>query len=240
MKLLLQSVVLYLSLYASVIMANTEAVIAIDIGHTLKRSGSTSARGVPEFQFNQSIALQLQKKLKEYGYKNTFVINKKGKNIKLKERTKYAHDNNADVFISIHHDSMQRQFLKQWKYRGKHYLHGEKFRGYSLFVSQKSKHKKANIILARSIADSMMKSNFVPTLHHAMPIKGEARKLIDKSKGIYDFPQLAVLRTSKVPAILVECGVIVNKDEELLLRKKEYQAKISESLAKGIIHYLER
>lgn len=239
MKIFLHIIIIGLSLYTFVAVADNKAIIAIDIGHTLKKSGATSARGIGEFHFNQSIAIKLQDQLKAHGYKNVLVINPEGKDIKLKERTAYAHQHNAELFVSIHHDSMQMKFLSKWKYKGKEYLHGEKFKGYSLFISQKTKHKKENTLLAHAIADSMLKSDFVPTLHHAMPIKGENRKLIDKTKGIYAFPELAVLRTSKIPAILVECGVIINKDEEVLLSKKEYQEKISESLAKGIIHYLE-
>ncbi|CAA6816957.1 MAG: N-acetylmuramoyl-L-alanine amidase (EC [uncultured Thiotrichaceae bacterium] len=239
MKNFLLAITLAFSCYASTLMANNNAVIAIDIGHTLKNHGSTSARGVGEFHFNKTIATQLQAKLKEQGYPNTLLINPEGKKIRLKERTQFAHKHKADVFISIHHDSMQLQFLKRWRYQGKEYLHGERFKGYSLFISQQTQHKKENLQLANAIADSMLESRFVPTLHHAMPIKGENRKLLDKTKGIYAFPELAVLRTARMPAILVECGIIVNKDEEVLLSNKEYQKRISDAIAIGIMKFLE-
>lgn len=239
MKIFIQLLLICLPLYTPILMANNEAVIAIDIGHSVNKHGSTSARGVGEFYFNQSIANKLSAKLKEHGYKKTLIINPNGKDIKLKERTEYAAKHKADIFVSIHHDSMQMQFLKKWSYKGKEHLHGEKFKGYSLFISQKTNEKDENTLLAHAIADSMLNDNFVPTLHHAMPIKGENRKLVSKVKGIYEFPELAVLRRSKIPAILIECGVIVNKDEEILLSSDEYQEKISESLAKGIAGYLE-
>lgn len=238
MKIFLQAIALSLSLLASTLMANDNAVIAIDIGHTLQKPGSTSARGVGEFHFNHAIATKLQTILKAQGYSNTLLINPDGADIGLKARTQFAYKHNADVFISIHHDSMQLQFLEKWNYNGKEYLHGEKFKGYSVFISQQTQHKENNLQLAHAIADSMLKNSFVPTLHHAMPIKGENRKLLDVDKGIYEFPELAVLRTAKMPAILVECGIIVNKDEELLLSNDEYQAKISDAIAHGIIEYL--
>jgi len=128
MKPYLLAIALSLSFFAQTLMANENAVIAIDIGHTLKNHGATSARGIGEFHFNQTIALKLQKQLKEQGYTNALIINPKGDNIKLKERTQFADDNNADVFISIHHDSAQEQFLKKWRYNGGEYLHGEKFK----------------------------------------------------------------------------------------------------------------
>lgn len=238
MKILLPAFALSLYLFASTALANDDTVIAIDIGHTLKNHGSTSARGVGEFHFNQMIAMQLRAKLKEHGYPNTLLINPEGKEIALNDRTQFAHDHQADVFISIHHDSMQRQFLKTWNYNGKEYLHGDKFKGFSLFISQQTEHKDKNLLLAHAIGNSMLASELVPTLHHAMPIEGENRKLLDEDKGIYEFPELAVLRTAKMPAILVECGIIVNKDEELLLRNKDYQEKITAAIAKGIREYL--
>lgn len=221
-------------------MADYHSVIAIDMGHTRNNYGSKSARGRGEFHFNQVIAKKLYAQLQQYGYKNTFIINPKGNNIKLRARTKVAQRRKADLFISIHHDSMQLRFLKKWKYKGKQLLHSERFKGFSLFISQKNQYKKQNLRLAHALAKNMLKNKFTPTLHHAMPIKGENRKLIDKRKGIYAFPQLAVLRTAKSPAILVECGVIVNKDEELLLRNNQYQNKISKALADGIVAYLKR
>ncbi len=226
--------------YSNTIFADTTAVIAIDIGHTQAKSGASSARGVGEFQFNQSIAKKLKAQLQQYGFKNSFIINPNGKAIKLKQRTAIAARHYADVFVSIHHDSMQPQFLSKWVYKDKSYRHGEKFKGYSLFISQKTKQKTQNTQLAHSIANYLLESKFKPSLHHAMPIKGENRRLIDRQQGIYEFPQLAVLRTAKMPAILVECGVIINKDEELLLSDEAYQQKLAKALADGIVTYLNK
>ena len=236
----LLSILLLLIPYSHALYAESQhtEIIAIDIGHSAKKSGASSARGVGEFQFNQKIAQKLNTQLQAYGFKNSFIINPEGKPIKLKQRTAIAHRNYADVFISIHHDSMQPQFLSPWTYKGKHYRHGEKFKGYSLFISQKTAKKKQNTRLAAAIADSLLQQHFSPSLHHAMPIKGENRRLINRKKGIYEFPELAVLRTAKIPAILVECGVIINKEEELLLSDDAYQQKIAQALADGIVTYL--
>ena len=108
----------------------------------------------------------------------------------------------------------------------------------SLFISQKTAHKKDNTRLAYHIADSLLKQKFSPSLHHAMPIKGENRRLINRQRGIYAFPELAVLRRATMPAILVECGVIINKDEEVLLADDAHQKKIVTALTEGIVEYL--
>lgn len=214
------------------------SVIAIDIGHSVKKVGATSARGVGEFFFNQRLAKKLKKALQAEGFTHAFLINPEGKPIKLKERTALAAEKNAAVFVSIHHDSMQMQFLKEWQHEGKTLLHSEKFQGYSLFISPKNKYAVTNRQLANQIGTAFLEAGFTPTLHHAMPIKGENRTLLDKDKGIYAFPELAVLRTATMPAILVECGVILNRSEELKLNDPDYQDRIVHVLVRGIKQFL--
>jgi N-acetylmuramoyl-L-alanine amidase len=46
-----------------------------------------------------------------------------------------------------------------------------------------------------------------------------------------------VLRRSKVPAVLVEVGFITNQEEANLLETAQYQQKVAESIAKGILQY---
>ena len=51
-------------------------------------------------------------------------------------------------------------------------------------------------------------------------------------------PDLAVLRTSKMPAALVECGFMSTPAELALLRDSTYQAKLARGIADGILSYL--
>ena len=51
-------------------------------------------------------------------------------------------------------------------------------------------------------------------------------------------PDLAVLRTSKMPAALAECGFMSTPAELALLRDSAYQAKLARGIADGILSYL--
>jgi hypothetical protein len=62
--------------------------------------------------------------------------------------------------------------------------------------------------------------------HHAEPIRGEGRQLIDKALGIYRYDQLFVLRFNAAPAVLLEAGIIVNCADEVVLASPEGQARI--------------
>jgi len=50
---------------------------------------------------------------------------------------------------------------------------------------------------------------------------------------------LQVLRDSKVPAILVECGFITNEKEEQKLLDEQYQNLLSEGIAQGVLTFLD-
>ena len=50
---------------------------------------------------------------------------------------------------------------------------------------------------------------------------------------------LQVLRDSKVPAILVECGFITNDKEEQKLLDDQYQNQLSEGIAQGVLTFLD-
>ncbi|MBF0433719.1 MAG: N-acetylmuramoyl-L-alanine amidase [Fibrobacteria bacterium] len=212
-------------------------VVAIDIGHTMNHPGVIGARGVPEFLFNQNLAMMLKKELDKQGFTQSFIINPKGNDIALKDRTKIARDNNADIFLSIHHDSVQPKYLSKWVVQGDTTLYSDEFQGYSLFYSEKSAMPKRSLQLAQNLGAVFRENGFTPTLHHAEPIKGENRELVDKQKGIYRFDDLVVLKTSSMPAVLIESGVLINRDEELLLSNPVYQRMLVLSMVKAVSNF---
>ena len=56
--------------------------------------------------------------------------------------------------------------------------------------------------------------------------------------GMEPRPDLAVLRTSAMPAALVECGFMSTPEELALLTQPEYQAGLARGIADGILAYL--
>ena len=78
---------------------------------------------------------------------------------------------------------------------------------------------------AKALGVAMRRQGLMPTLHHAEPIKGENRELVNPDLGIYRFDDLIVLKSAPMPAALLECGVIVNRAEEAELLTEERQQK---------------
>ncbi|MBC2181907.1 SH3 domain-containing protein [Listeria sp. FSL L7-0233] len=84
----------------------SEATIVIDPGHGGNDPGAKGANGTIEKEMTLKTAKQLKEKLGSRGAKVILTRNS-DKYISLKARTNVAAKNNADVFISIHFDSLE-------------------------------------------------------------------------------------------------------------------------------------
>jgi N-acetylmuramoyl-L-alanine amidase len=214
-------------------------IIAIDAGHSEYSPGAIGARGTKEYVLNKIIAQLLNEKLIENGFKKSFVFNYEGRKVSLKNRVDKIKSSKYDVFISIHHDSVQPIYMSTWIYKGRQFNYCDQYKGFSIFISDNNIHGKGSLNLSSCIGDALVKSGFKPSLHHAELIQGENRKLIDRGDGIYEFNDLAVLKNANAPATLIECGIIVNRDEEILLNDPSYQKKLVSDISMGIVHYFE-
>jgi N-acetylmuramoyl-L-alanine amidase len=211
--------------------------IAIDIGHSPSKPGAISARGVSEYTFNRKISELLFQNLTQQGFKETFILNEQNPDMTLNNRAKTLNQKGADLLISIHHDSVQPHYLNQWEFDGENYHYSDRFKGFSVFFSGKNPKAEQSFQLAKVIGNELLQLQLKPTLHHAENIAGENRPLIDSERGVYRFDSLILLKNTKMPAVLVECGVIVNRDEEQLLSKEEHQKKLVIALSKAIIQF---
>lgn len=212
-------------------------IVAIDVGHTRASPGAISVTGKPEYEFNLEIAKRLEARLRETGTIKPFLIVSE-KPRSLPERTRIAASRNADLFVSIHHDSAQDKYLEERETEdGERQRFTDKFSGYSVFVSRKNPRYNESLDLARRIGRAM-RANFKFATHHNEAIPGENRPIVDREAGVYAFDDLVVLKTASMPAVLVECGVIVNPAEEKLLRTEPQQVIITAALVRGIRDYL--
>jgi len=214
--------------------------VAIDIGHTPESPGAISARGVPEYLFNKNIVTFLYKKLKQdQRFRGSFIINETGENISLADRAAIAQRRGADLLLSIHHDSVDPGDLSHWVYEGEIRPYCDKFAGHSVFYSEKNDRPLESLMFAMVLGTEMLRAGFCPTLHHVKTFKTEDKALIDKTRGIYKYNQLIVLKSATMPAVLFECGIIKSRIEEMQLLNPKYQARLADTLYKALKQYLE-
>ncbi|HSE00433.1 MAG TPA: N-acetylmuramoyl-L-alanine amidase [Burkholderiales bacterium] len=207
------------------------ASIAVDVGHYLSEPGVISARGVPEFDYNLRLAREISDTLRRAGHR-TLLIGDDGLAENLGSRAPRAAG--MDLFVSIHHDSVQPRFLSSWESGGEAFLYSDRFSGFSLFVSRLNSHTEASLKCASAIGAALRSAGFVPSRYHADPIVGESRPFADEANGVHYFDNLAVLKTASIPALLFEAGVIVNRDEELRMRDSDVRRSISGAVLSAV------
>ncbi len=204
----------------------TAPEVALDVGHFLEKPGVISVTGVPEFEYNKALAFKVRETLEAAGLR-VRMIGERGDFADLYERVKAARG--ADLFVSIHHDSVQEQYLPV----------ADKFAGFSLFVSRTNPQVTKSLACASAIGAQMLKAGFTRSLYHADPVLGEARPFADETNGVHYFDNLAVAKHATTPALLFEAGVIVNRNEEARLARPETQALIANAIAQGVTRCLE-
>jgi len=196
--------------------------IVVDTGHAPNRPGATGASGRVEYLYNLDVSNLVAADLRAAGDRVTQVA-ANGAEVELGKRSRMAPT--ADFFVSIHHDSMQQQYIDAGRQR--------EFAGFSVFVSERNPKYEQSLRCARAIGEELVAAGEKPSLYHAEPIAGENRPLIDRRLGVHRFDGLAVLKTAPMPAVLVEVGVIVNPDEERRLARPDVIKRVAQAIARG-------
>ncbi len=209
--------------------------IAVDAGHSAAVPGAISARGITEYAFNLRLSALIAQSLVAHGYRNVLRMVTAGPN--LVQRALRANAFKADLFLSVHHDSAQPQYFQNWTYDGQERSYIDRFKGWSLFVSQDNAHFTESVGFATLLADRLLMRRLPFSTHHAEPIKGEGKSFVDAARGIYRYDGLVVLRMTDAPAVLMESGLIINRDEETALAGPERQNALAQSVAEAIDLY---
>jgi N-acetylmuramoyl-L-alanine amidase len=209
-------------------------LIALDVGHSLAKPGAISSRGVPEFEFNRALALELESTLKASGLHATLIAID-GLTQDLASRPRRAREAGAQLFVSVHHDSARERFLRDWTHEGapRRYL-DDRFRGFSIFISRHQAAWPQSLKCASAFGEALRRAGFNPSRYHADPVLGANREFADEANGVHFYDQLAVLRGTAMPAFLFEAGVILNRTEETMMAMPETRSRIANALASSV------
>jgi len=210
----------------------TKFRILIDVGHTAESEGASSARNVPEFAFNLRLAWQIEEKLKAEGFTETRLLVTPGKaKPSLFKRVATANDWHANLFLSIHHDSVPDSMLEKWDFEGKQSYFSDRFSGYSVFVSHNNADFKSSLAFAELVAKEMKGQGLQFAQQYTLPVMGRNQHpLLNKETGVYSYDKLVVLKSTQMPAVLLEAGSIINRDEELKMDSPERRDAISSAV----------
>jgi N-acetylmuramoyl-L-alanine amidase len=215
--------------------------IVLDVGHTAESEGAISARNVSEFTYNLRLARRIEEKLKAEGFARTKLLVTEGKARRsLFRRVDAAGDLRADLLLSIHHDSVPNKFLEEWEFEGRKSRFSDRFSGYSVFVSRSNPDYRTSLAFAELIGKEMKAQGLDYAKQYSQAVMGRyQRELLNKETGVYRYDELIVLRKSRMAAVLLEAGSIINRDEELQMGTQERRDLISSSVAAAMKEYCE-
>jgi N-acetylmuramoyl-L-alanine amidase len=210
--------------------------VVVDVGHTLEVPGAVSARGIPEYAFNFQLASGIKQALVDAGFSKTvLLITATAPWAGLVERAVRANAMPADLFVSIHHDSVPDNLLETWQYEGQENHFSDRFKGYSIFVSNDNVRRAASLKFGGMLGKELEARGLHYTPHYTLALMGRNRhKLLDSVAGVYRYDKLIVLRDTRMPAVLLEAGSIVNRDEELEVASPERRALTSAAVVAAV------
>jgi N-acetylmuramoyl-L-alanine amidase len=210
--------------------------VVVDVGHTVDVPGAMSAHGVPEYAFNLPLAQEIKQALVDAGFdKTVLLITNRPPPVGLFERTLVANRIPADLFISIHHDSVPDGLLQTWQYEGQDQHFNDQYPGYAIFISNDNADRAGSLQFGKFLGKALQAHGLQYTPHYTLALMGHRRReLLDADAGVYRYDQLIVLRDTRMPAVLLEAGSIVNRQEELELATPERRAATGAAVAAAV------
>ena len=197
--------------------------IVIDAGHGGRDNGAENKRlGIKEKNINLDIALRLGNALKQMGYRVSYTRTKDFF-IDLEHRPVIANRRKADLFISIHSNSVANASVSGV----------ETYALTPVWLPSSSSSK-----LRKADTESYPGNNvdgWSQLLSYSIQ-----RSLVDGTnsgdRGARR-ARFAVLRTATMPACLVEVGFVSNRAECSKLANKSYRQSVANAIARGVVRY---
>jgi len=222
---------------------NARKIIVIDAGHGGVDPGALGGRGTREKNVTLAFAKALGEALRASGRYEVHLTRETDIFIELRERVAIARRKNADLFISVHADSIERRDV----------------RGASVYtLSEKAsdaeaarlarKENDADIIagvnlggdsddvrdILIDLAQRETKNLSVRFAQTVIPKMAEVTKVL---RNTHRFAGFRVLKAPDVPSVLIELGFLTNSDDELSLTSSSWRRKTAVSIARGVDAY---
>lgn len=221
-------------------------VVVIDPGHGGEDTGAISANKIYEKDVVLGISREMKKRLEDLGCQVRMTRNE-DIFIKLQERTAIAQRAGADIFVSIHANSVPEGS-------------STKPRGAEIFILSKTgasseatrlleeKENNADNVggvkmssskeINNVLMDMVQNQTLVDSSRLGRLVLNQVGKHIPLHKRYVDRANFVVLRSPDIPSILVEAGFMSNPQDEALLRSGAFQRKMGHAIADGVKQYL--
>lgn len=221
-------------------------VIVLDPGHGGVDPGTVGVTGSYEKHITLAVAKAAKRVLEASGRYRVVLTRKRDLYVRLRDRFEIAHNNNAEMFISLHADS----------------IGSKKIRGGSIYtLSDKAsdkeaedlanKENKSDIIagadltgyaseVSRVLIDLAQNDTNRESWHLAKMLVGELKKNIKLLRTSHRYAGFAVLKSPNVPSALIELGYLSNRIDEKNLKSPKYRNGIGRAILRAADRYFAR
>lgn len=221
----------------------------LDPGHGGHDPGNLGARGAGKFSektVTLSAAHTIRKMLEATGRYQVVMTRTRDIFLKLRARSRVAHDRQADLFISVHADAFRSS-----KVNGATVYTLSETASDKEAASLAARENKADIIAGVDLQDEtdMVQKILIDlakqeTLNLSNRFANELipvlKKAIRVRKRSHRQAGFAVLKGLDVPSVLIEMGYLTNKQDARLLMQKETQRKIGRAIVLAADRYFQR
>lgn len=224
--------------------AATKPLIMIDAGHGGQDPGATAGRGRYEKHVTLAMARELKRQLEATGRYKAKLTRDTDKFIKLAERVKIGQRAGADLFLSLHADSIDKPGVRgasvytlsntasdaQTARLAARENKADAIGGVDLSHEDKDV---ANILINLAMRDTMNQSKFFANTLVTHLARGQIKLL----PNAHRYAGFAVLKAPDIPSVLIEVGFMSNKQEADALLSDSYRRKVAAAIKSGIESY---
>lgn len=218
-------------------------IVILDAGHGGKDCGALGVSQVCEKEIVLSVAKMAASELDKRGYV-VYMTRNSDVFIELQRRTEMANEIHADLFISIHANSMPKGTSKQPKGVETYFLSPTRSER-AVNAAANENQGMATEYLPTMIGSFLTSSRMQASNRLGMELQLGVLKQVktmyneDLDGGVRGGP-FWVLVGALMPSVLVEIGYNSNAQESQRLKDSKYQALLAKGIANGIEGYFQR
>ena len=220
--------------------------VAIDPGHGGVDPGAIGARGTREKRVTLSHALALARQLRATGRYRVVVTRGRDVFVPLRRRVAIARRHAADLFISLHADSIRSR-----KVRGASVYTLSERASDRRAAALAAKENKADLIAGIDLTEQTSEvASFLIDLARRQTMNDSAAfaRILTREIGTvrtllrntHRFAGFAVLKAPDVPSVLVELGYLSNPAEERSLNRKRDRDRTAAAIVRAVDSYFAR
>lgn len=222
-----------------------QKVVVLDPGHGGHDPGAISVSGVYESAVTLKAARILRRELQRKGGYRVVMTRDSDKAVRLRERIRIARQARADLFVSIHADANPVSWV-----RGASVYTLSEQASDAEAAALAERENKADLItgvdlsgeepeVATILIDLARRETMNESARLASGVIYELGRSTSLLRNTHRFAGFAVLKAPDIPSILVEIGVLSNREDERLLQRSDYLTRLARAIVNATDAYFE-